>query len=147
MKTMLLAIIVSASISAMAAPALAEDQSGPAAKSGADSAASGECLRIMNVWSYSPVPGNRALIVTDKSRRKYKMSFYGPCTGLQYHLGLEFRSRGTGGLSCLTRGDTVVTRDIVGPPMCTISSVVPYTPQMEKADKEASARAKMKKDK
>lgn len=138
MKTMLSAAIALAAIGLATVPSLAKDQAEPGSAPGTKS---GECLQIMNVWDFKPVPGNRALIVTDRARRKYKMTFYVPCTGLQYHMGLAFRSRGTGGLSCLTRGDSVITHDIVGPPVCLISSVVPYTPQMEKTDAEARAKA------
>ncbi|MBN9589226.1 MAG: hypothetical protein J0G99_09480 [Alphaproteobacteria bacterium] len=101
-----------------------------------------DCLRIANIYDYTPVPGNRALIVTDRARHKFKLTFMGRCTGLQYHVGLAFKSYGTGGLSCLSRGDKVITHDVAGPPECLISSVVPYTPEMEKADAEAAAKAK-----
>jgi hypothetical protein len=69
----------------------------------------------------------------------------GRCTGLQFHMGLGFKSRGTGGLSCLAKGDSVITRDVAGPPECIIDAVVPYTAEMEKADAAAAAAAKAKK--
>ena len=100
-----------------------------------------DCLRIVNIYDYTPVPGNRALIVTDKARRKFKLTFLTRCTGLQYHMGLAFKSFGTGGLSCLAKGDKVITRDVAGPPECIINSVEPYTPAMEKADADAAAKA------
>lgn len=103
-----------------------------------------DCLRIANIYDYTPVPGNRALIVTDRARRKFKLTFMGQCAGLQYHMGLAFKSMGTGGLSCMDKGDKVVTHDVAGIPECIINSVVPYTPQMEKADADAAARAKAK---
>lgn len=100
-----------------------------------------DCLRIANIWDYTPVPGNRALIVTDRARRDYKLTFLGRCTGLQFHTGLAFKSMGVGGLSCMEKGDKVITHDVAGPPECIISSVLPYTPQMRQADAEAAAKA------
>jgi hypothetical protein len=114
----------------------------PAAAQAPASTPRPDCLRIANIWDYTPVPGNRALIVTDKARRKFKLGFMGRCTGLQYHMGLEFRSRGTGGLSCIAKGDSVITHDVAGIPECIINAVVPYTPEMEKADAAAAAAAK-----
>jgi hypothetical protein len=104
-----------------------------------------DCLRIANIWDYTPVPGNRALIVTDRARHKFKLSFLGRCTGLQFHMGLAFKSRGTGGLSCLSRGDAVITNDVAGPPQCLINAVEPYTPEMQKVDAAAAAAAKARK--
>jgi hypothetical protein len=99
-----------------------------------------DCLRTANIYDFTPVRGNRALIVTDRARRKFKLTFATPCTGLQYHIGLEFRGFGSG-LSCLSRGDKVITHDPAAYPECLIAAVVPYTPEMEKAD-AAAAKAK-----
>lgn len=144
MKAMLSTLIMSATIALGAAPAMAQVQAAPDGEPTArpdTAAAPDQCLRIGNIWDYAPVPGNRALIVTDKTRRKYKLTFSGTCTGLEYHTGLKFHSRGFGRLSCLAPGDSVITHDVAGPPTCTISSVTPYTAQMEKADAKARAEA------
>ena len=104
-----------------------------------------DCLRTANIFDYTPVPGNRSLIVTDRARRQFKLTFAARCTGLQYHMGLQFRAFGSG-LSCLARGDKVVTHDVAGPPECIITSIVPYTAQMRAADAKAAAAAKAGKD-
>jgi len=104
----------------------------------AQAAKPAECLRTANIYDYTPVTGNRALIVIDRARRKFKLTFGVPCTGLQYKMGLEFRAFGPG-LSCMARGDKVITHDVASPPECLITSIVPYTPEMEKADAAAAA--------
>lgn len=107
----------------------------------AQAAPQADCLRTANIYDYTPVSGNRALIVTDKARRKFKLTFATRCTGLQYHMGLEFRAFGPG-LACMARGDKVVTHDVAGIPECLITAVTAYTPEMEKADAAAAAAAK-----
>jgi hypothetical protein len=103
-------------------------------------AAEKPCLQIGQVYDFTPVPGNRSLIVTDRLRKKYKLTFTGICSDLQYNMGLGFKSFGTGRLSCLTRGDYVISHDPARPlNHCVIQKIEAYTPQMQKAD--AAARA------
>ena len=103
-------------------------------------AADQACLQIGQVYDFKPVPGNRSLIVTDRLRKKFKLTFMGQCNDLQFNLGLGFKSFGTGQLSCLARGDYVISRNVVGPPYrCPIQTIEPYTPDMERADAAAAA--------
>jgi len=90
------------------------------------------------------VPGNRSLIVTDLARKRYRLNFIGVCYNLQYHLGLGFKTRGVGTLSCVEKGDSVLLRDVVGPNSCIIQSVEYQTPALDKADFEAAAKARNK---
>jgi hypothetical protein len=97
------------------------------------------CLRQRDIWSFSPVTGNRALIVEDQAHRRYRVSFMGICNGLQFNMGLAFRTHGVGTLSCLARGDSVIHRDEAGPPICTIRSIEWQTPALDRADAQAKA--------
>ena len=103
------------------------------------------CLRQRNIYDFKTVPGNRSLIVTDLARKRYRLNFVTTCYNLQYHLTLGFRTRGVGTLSCVERGDSVLQRDVVGPNQCLIQSVEYQTPALDKADIEAAAAAKAKK--
>jgi len=103
------------------------------------------CLRQRNIYDFKTVPGNRSLIVTDLARKRYRLNFVGVCYNLQYQLGLAFRTRGVGTLACVERGDSVLQRDVVGPNQCLIQSVEYQTPALDKADIEAAAAAKAKK--
>jgi hypothetical protein len=101
-----------------------------------------DCLRVGQVDSFSAIKGNdRAFIVTDKLHRRFKISLTYRCPGVEYNLGVGFKTLETGQLACISRGDTVFARDVtqVGG-RCPISSVVPYTPAMEAADKAAAGR-------
>ena len=98
-----------------------------------------ECLRQINIWDFKARPDNRSLLVTDKSRRKYLVSFVGYCPNIRFHMDLAFKTRSIGSLSCVDQGDSVLMRDEVGPRQCIIKSVEPYTAAMEKADADAAA--------
>ena len=103
------------------------------------------CLRQRNIYDFKTVPGNRSLIVTDLARKRYRLNFMGVCYNLQHHLTLGFKTRGVGTLSCVEKGDSVLQNDVVGPNTCIIQSVEYQTVALDKADFEAAAAAKAKK--
>ena len=76
------------------------------------------CLRPAQIWDYHPVPGNRAIIITDLARKRFRLTFMGTCRELQYHIALRFKTFGVGGLSCVGRGDQVQLNDPVNPNPC-----------------------------
>ena len=97
------------------------------------------CLTQRSLWSFNPVPGNRALIAEDQAHRRYRVNFMGICSGLQFNMGLAFKTHGVGTLSCIAKGDSVLHRDVAGPPECIIKSVEWQTPALDKADADAKA--------
>jgi hypothetical protein len=100
------------------------------------------CLRQTNIYDFQPVPGNRSLIVIDRARQRYRLNFMGTCYNLQYHLGLGFRTHGAGGLSCVSKGDSVIMRDVVGPNQCIIKDIQYQTVALDQADAATAAAAK-----
>jgi len=100
------------------------------------------CLRQRNIYDFTPVPGNRSLVVIDLARQRYRVNFVGACYNLQYHLGIGFRTHGIGGLSCVSRGDSVILRDAVTPAPCIIKDIQYQTAAMDQADAAAAAAAK-----
>ena len=102
------------------------------------------CLRPINLYDFKPVPGNRSLIVIDQARQRYRVNFMGICQNLQYHLGVAFKTRGTGNLSCVSKGDSVLIRDEVTPGPCIIKDVEYQTVALDQADAQAAAAAKEK---
>ena len=93
------------------------------------------CLRQIDLYSFDAVPGNRSLIVEDRRHQRYRLNFQGICTGLQYKMGLAFKSFSNSSLSCLSRGDQVIQRDPVGPSHCVIRDIQRQTPEMDRADR------------
>jgi hypothetical protein len=100
------------------------------------------CLRQRNIYDFKPVPGNRSLVVIDLARQRYRVNFVGACYNLQYHLGIGFKTHGAGGLSCVSRGDSVIVRDAVTPAPCIIKDIQYQTAAMDQADVAAVAAAK-----
>ena len=102
------------------------------------------CLRPINLYDFKPVPGNRSLIVIDQARQRYRVNFMGICQNLQFHLGVAFKTRGTGNLSCVAKGDSVLIRDEVTPGPCIIKDVEYQTVALDQADAQVAAAAKEK---
>jgi hypothetical protein len=100
------------------------------------------CLRPINLYDFKPVPGNRSLVVIDQARQRYRVNFMGVCYNLQYHLGVAFKSRGAGNLSCISKGDEVIVRDQVTPAPCIIKDIQYQTVALDQADAQAAAAAK-----
>ena len=100
------------------------------------------CLRPINLYDFKTVPGNRSLVVIDQSRQRYRVNFIGVCYNLQYHLGVAFKSRGAGNLSCIAKGDSVIVRDAVTPGPCIIKDVQYQTAAMDQADAAAAVAKK-----
>jgi hypothetical protein len=132
-------ILLTALLIFAGAPALAQQPDPP--KAVPNEAA---CLRPINLYDFKPVPGNRSLIVIDQARQRYRVNFMGVCYNLQYHLGVAFKTRGTGNLSCVSKGDSVQVRDEVTPAPCIIKDVEYQTVALDQADAAAAAAAKEK---
>ncbi len=97
------------------------------------------CLQPINFYSFQPVAGNnRSLVVIDRARKRYRLTFMGPCRNLDYHLALRFKTFGSN-LSCVSRGDSVYVHDVATPGQCVISSVEYQTPVQDKLDADAAA--------
>jgi len=92
------------------------------------------CLQIGRIWSFHPLD-NRTLIVEDELHQKFKVSLMGECPHLTFDVNLGIKSQsGIGGLDCVRRGDDVIAGGVGTNFTCPVTSVVPYTPEMEKAD-------------
>jgi len=99
------------------------------------------CLRQRNIYDFQVVPGNQSLVVTDLSRRRYRLNFVGHCYELKHQFGLAFRTHGVGTLSCVERGDSVVLPDSVGQNECVIGGITYQTPSMDRTDMKAAAES------
>ena len=97
------------------------------------------CLQLGRIWSWKAVD-NKTLIVEDTIHQKFKLSLMGYCPNLQFRERVGFKAFGGTQLSCMSKGDYVLVRGPIDG-RCPIIDIVPYTPEMEKADK-ASAAAK-----
>ncbi len=103
--------------------------------------AAGTCLRQSEIYNWNSL-NDRTVIVEDNFHQKFKLSLLSPCLNMQFKERLGFKTFGGTALSCISRGDTVIAGSEIGPQHCPISKIEPYTPEMEKADKDAAAAAK-----
>jgi len=95
------------------------------------------CLQIGRIWSFHPID-KQTLIIEDQLYRKFRVAVAGYCPHLPFKLNLAIKSAsGVNGLDCVRRGDTVISQDVGMHYTCPVMSVVPYTQEMEKADKAA----------
>jgi hypothetical protein len=97
------------------------------------------CLELIRVWSFKAL-SNKTLIVEDIGHQKFKLTLMGYCPDLPYKQRLGLKVFGGTELSCISRGDEVISRAYSSwlPWHCPIVDIVPYTPAMEKADKAAA---------
>ena len=100
--------------------------------------ADSSCLQLMRVYNWKVVD-NKTLIVEDDIHQKFKLNLMGYCPNLPFKEELGFQVIGGTGLSCITKGDIVISRDIGTPYRCPVTNIVPYTAEMEKSDKAAAA--------
>jgi hypothetical protein len=131
MKTVLFAaaLFLAAAVPVVAAPASTTDDA---------------CLmhRYVDGWGSH---GDHAMIVNDRFGRKYLLSLAGYCSDLDFSMAVGIRSPVGGGYSCVERGDKIVMRGggvMSGPSACWITKIERYTPEMEKAYKEAQEAKK-----
>jgi hypothetical protein len=99
------------------------------------------CLQQSQIYNWDAL-NSRTLIVEDNFHKKFKLSLMVDCQHLQFHQRLGFKTFGGSALACLARGDNVISGTEIGPQTCPIKSIEAYTPDMEKADKDAAAAAK-----
>ena len=103
--------------------------------------AASTCLRQSEIYNWNSL-NDRTVIVEDNFHQKFKLSLLSPCLNMQFKERLGFKTFGGTALSCVSRGDDVIAGSEIGPQHCPISKIEPYTPEMEKADKDAAAAAK-----
>ncbi len=113
---------------------------GPAKAAPEKAAPEQVCLRQIDMYSFNAVPGDRSLIVEDQRHRRYRVNFVGICSGLQFKMGLRFKTFGNSNLSCLSRGDQVLQHDPVMRTPCIIKDIQLQTPDMDRADLAAKER-------
>ena len=121
--TLVAAAMVSAAVLALAGPAVAQPRR--------------DCLRANQIDSFSPVRGDlRSMIVIDKFRNRFKLTFNSVCEDIDFNGAVQIRTNSQFGLSCVERGDVVISRSFAGwRDRCVVTRVERYTPAMERADR------------
>jgi hypothetical protein len=103
--------------------------------------AGASCLRESQIYNWNALD-DRTVIVENDFHQKFKLSLMTPCLNMQFHERLGFKVFGGTGLSCVSKGDYVISGSSIGPQNCPIAKIEAYTADMDKADKAAKAAAK-----
>lgn len=111
---------------------------------GAQAQAPAACLQPARIDGFSAIKGTeRAIVVIDKTNKRFKVSFVTPCAGVDFNMGVGIKTQAPSRLACVARGDYVISRDPgVAGNRCPIEKVEIYTPAMEAADKAAASAAR-----
>ncbi len=104
-------------------------------------ASTSPCVRNIDIWGYS-APNDKTLILETSRHKKFKVSVMGTCWNLDFKEHVAFRSIGGSELSCLSRGDQVISHDMGMRQTCSITKIEDYTPAMQAADKAAKEAKK-----
>jgi hypothetical protein len=96
-----------------------------------------DCLRANQIDSFSPIRGDlRSMVVIDKFRNRFKLTFNSVCQDIDFNGAVQIRTNSNFGLSCVSRGDTVISRSFSGwRDRCVVTRIERYTPAMERADR------------
>ncbi len=94
------------------------------------------CIQNIDIYNYRAI-NDKKLVVEDFHHRKVLLTLIGTCDNLKFKEQLAFKSPGGSDLSCLSRGDEVITRDFGMRGVCSITHIDAYTPAMEAADRQA----------
>ncbi len=137
MKTIL--FLAAAASAFVAGPASAQGQSQDQEQWNLNNPQRQACVRIGEIYGWQPV-NDRTLIIRNNRQQKFKVDLVGICPGLRFKLGIGVRSFGGSELSCVSPGDDIFFHDTGMTMRCSIAKVAAYTPQMEKADKDAAAK-------
>jgi hypothetical protein len=103
--------------------------------------AAAPCLQQAQIYSWKAL-NDRTLVVEDNFHKKFKLTLMAPCQQLQFHERLAFKTFSNTALTCVSKGDQVISGTAIGPQHCPISKIELYTADMEKADKDATQPAK-----
>src|SRR6185295_11342721 len=104
------------------------------------------CLRVGEIYNWT-ARDRKSVIVQDNFHRKYLVGLLGYCPNLSFRETIAIDSPGSTRLSCLSPGDNLITREVgTGHQRCPVKDVSYYTPEMEKADKDAAAAKKAAKE-
>lgn len=98
------------------------------------------CLmrRYIDGWG---ARNDHSMVVNDRFGRKYLLNLTGVCDDINFAMGVGIRSLGGAPDTCVERGDHIIMRGGGAFPhsTCWVSKIQVYTPEMEKADREARA--------
>jgi len=91
------------------------------------------CLMLSQIYNWKVVD-NKTLLVEDNFHNWFRLSLMAYCPNLPFKMRLGFKSIGGTGLSCLSKGDEVISHDFgMGRYNCPIVKIEQVPPPAPKA--------------
>lgn len=123
-------LLIAAAVSVLATPALA--------------ARNNTCIRQDDIRNWTAI-NDKQVILENYRHQKVLLKLIGTCQNLRWREAIEIRSPGASRLSCVSRGDTIITRGFgggggVGAGRCAIVGIEPYNGPMNPRRANASDR-------
>jgi hypothetical protein len=85
------------------------------------------CIRHDDLYNWSSI-NDKTVILENFRHEKWLAKLVGTCGNFKFHERIEIRSPGALGISCIEKGDSVITRDVGIPGRCSIVSIERYVP-------------------
>lgn len=84
------------------------------------------CIRHDDIYNWNNID-DRTLILENYRHQKWMVKLVGTCQDFTYHQKLIIKSPGALRISCVERGDIVITPNNGISGRCAITSIAPYT--------------------
>ena len=89
------------------------------------------CIRHDDIYNWSSI-NDKTIVLENYRHQKFLLKLLGTCGNFKFHESLIIKARGALGISCVEPGDNVITHDVGFRGVCSVLSIAPYTPGMEK---------------
>ncbi len=91
------------------------------------------CIRHNDIWNFHSA-GDRMMVLENFRHQKVLVTLAGTCDNTQFVDSIRVKSFGGFNLSCVERGDEILTHEAGMRGRCTILSVQNYSGDMERGD-------------
>jgi hypothetical protein len=92
-------------------------------------AGAASCIRQNDIWNWSSI-NDKTLILENSRHQKWIAALAGTCSEFKFRQRIAIKSFAGFPLSCVERGDTVITRSPGFTGRCSIVSIKPYVGPM-----------------
>jgi Family of unknown function (DUF6491) len=83
------------------------------------------CIQRDNIKNWSSID-DRHIVLLDYRHKRALLTLIGTCSGFKFHEALAIKTPGEIGISCISNGDDILTRDAGLPGRCSIVKIEPY---------------------
>ncbi len=83
------------------------------------------CIQRDNIRNWSSID-DKHLVLEDYHHTRALLSLIGTCSNFKFHETIAIKTPGEIGISCISNGDDVITRDVGMTGRCSIVGIEPY---------------------